>query len=224
MNTTQSSTGTKLQGEIISYIRRNRVSTTEVADCLNKSGVLPGVTPLNRGHFAVGNVFWTYAHAASNWPIHEHIVNVQEGDVVVVDAFECDDRALFGDLVSKYLILYKQARAVVVRGKVRDVPRLIKENWPIWCAGFSPVGCFNTQPPNLPDAQLLAEGRRRFEGSIAVCDDSGVVIIEKVHHTVEFLKRLEWIEEQEDIWYSCIDRKKWSTFETVCLKKYLTPD
>ena len=39
-------------------------------------------------------------------------------------------------------------------------------------------------------------------------------------HRGEFYKKLEWIEEQEDIWFDCIDRKKWNTFETVCLKKY----
>jgi hypothetical protein len=32
---------------------------------------------------------------------------------------------------------------------------------------------------------------------------------------------LEFIEEQEDIWYECIDRRKWSTFKTICQKAYL---
>ena len=37
----------------------------------------------------------------------------------------------------------------------------------------------------------------------------------------DFLEKLDFIELQEDIWYHCIDTKKWSTFETVCLKKYM---
>jgi len=36
----------------------------------------------------------------------------------------------------------------------------------------------------------------------------------------KFLQKLDWIEEQEDIWFDCIDRLKWDTFDTVCLKKY----
>ena len=36
----------------------------------------------------------------------------------------------------------------------------------------------------------------------------------------DFLKKLAWIEEQEDVWFDCIDRKKWDTFDTVCLKRY----
>src|SRR5438093_5966797 len=114
------STATSMKDEITDYIRRNRVSTTEVADCLNKTGALAGVSAVNRGHFCVGSVTWAYAWRESNWTIHEQITDVPEGNIVVMDAFECHDRALIGDLVSKYLLLYRQARALVVRGHVRD--------------------------------------------------------------------------------------------------------
>ena len=53
-----------------------------------------------------------------------------------------------------------------------------------------------------------------------VCDDSGVVIIPKEQITEDMLQKLIAIEEQEDIWFDCIDRRKWDTFDTVCLKKY----
>lgn len=56
---------------------------------------------------------------------------------------------------------------------------------------------------------------------MAVCDDSGVVVIPKHELTEAFLQKLAAIEEQEDIWYDCIDRKKWSTYRTICLKDYL---
>jgi 4-hydroxy-4-methyl-2-oxoglutarate aldolase len=209
-----------MKNAIIDYIRRNRVSTTEVADCLNKTGVLAGVSALNRGHFCVGGVTWVYAWRESNWTIHEQIINVPDGNVVVMDALECKNRALIGDLVSRYLLLYRQVRAIVVRGNIRDVPRMIKENWPVWCIGANPVGCFNQRPEVHPGADVLAAGNR-FKDAIAVCDDCGVVIIEQEQQTSDFLARLEWIEEQEDIWYDCINRRKWSTFDTVCLKKYL---
>jgi len=45
-------------------------------------------------------------------------------------------------------------------------------------------------------------------------------MIPKELHNEEFLGKLDWIEEQEDIWFECIDRRKWSTYDTVCLKKY----
>ena len=33
--------------------------------------------------------------------------------------------------------------------------------------------------------------------------------------------RGDFIEQQEDIWFDCLDRLKWDTFDIVCLKKYL---
>lgn len=213
--------GNDWKEKIIDYIRRNRVSTTEVADCLNKTGAVENVRPISSGHFRAGNVFWAYAHAESNWDVHERLQHVQERDVVLVEVFDCAERAIFGDLVSKFLILYRQAEAIVVTGNLRDAHRLVKERWPIWCKGFSPVGCFNTKPERPLDPAIIKDREQRFHGAIAVCDDTGVVVIPKEHHTQEFYKRLEFIEQQEDIWYECIDRRKWSTFETVCLKKYL---
>ena len=55
-----------IQQQIIEKIRRNRISTTEVADCLGKTGALPGVAALNRGHFRVGEIFWTYAYNSNS--------------------------------------------------------------------------------------------------------------------------------------------------------------
>ncbi|PCI14866.1 MAG: demethylmenaquinone methyltransferase [Thiotrichales bacterium] len=205
---------------IIGYIKRNRVSSTEVADCLGKTGALPGVTPVNRGHFAVGNVYWTYAYGETNWHVHDQIQDVAEDDVVLTEVFECADRAIYGDLVAKYLILYRLAGALVVTGNLRDAPRLIKENWPAWCEGFNPIGCNNEPLESDLALDIIAERRAIYHGAIAVCDDTGVVIIPKEHQNEEFIKKLKFIENQEDIWYECIDRKKWSTFDTICLKKY----
>ena len=85
---------------------------------------------------------------------------------------------------------------------------------------MSPVGCFNKQ---VEKSEFTAEFERReklYRGALAVCDDSGVVIIPKECITEEFYGKLVAIEEQEDIWYDCIDRRKWSTYRTICLKEY----
>lgn len=210
-----------MKSQIVDYIQRNRVSTTEIADALGKKGAISNVYPLNNRKFCVGNVFWVYANLESNWDVHEQFQNISDGDIVLIEPFDCGERAIFGDIVAKYGILYKGAKALVVKGKLRDAHRLIKEDWPIWLQGVSPVGCFNTKPNKDIDEAIKRQRREEFDGAIAVCDDSGVVIISKEYHTKDFLDKLEFIEEQEDIWYDCIDRKKWSTFDTICLKKYL---
>lgn len=210
----------EIKEQLIDYIKRNRVSTTEIADCLGKTGVLEEVLPINRGHFRVGEVKWVYAYQSTNWDVHEQIIDTKEGQIVFIDAIDCEKRAIIGELVSKYIILYLQAAAVVTNGKMRDAAALIRENYPIWSNSVSPVGCFNRKPDPLPK-DIFLEHKKKYDGAIMVCDDSGVVLIPNDLICEEFLEKVKKIEEQEDIWFDCLDRKKENTFEIVCLKKYL---
>ncbi len=211
----------EIREKIIDYIRRNRVSTTEVADCMGKRGALEGISAVNRGHFRVGEVKYIYAYEESNWPIHEQIAEVEEGKVILVQMFDCGKRAAFGELVSKYLLLYRQSTAIIVEGYVRDAAALMKENYPIWCTGFNPMGCFNRKPEGEVNQDILKERRNMYDGSVAVCDDCGVVIIPKELLNEAMLESLIKIEHQEDIWFDRLDRYKENTFEIVCQKKYL---
>lgn len=209
-----------IRDEIVKAIRKNRISTTEVADCLGKSGVLKGAKPVNRGHFCVGPIKWIYAYNCSNWSVHEQARDIKEGDVVFIEAFDCEDRAIVGELVTKFMILYKGAVALISNANQRDGNDLLKDNYPVWCPGFSPVGCFNKKNEEPLDPQIEKEHREKYDGAVAVCDDTGVVIIPKEHMNKEFLQKLYDIEKQEDIWFDCLDRLKWDTYDIVCLKKY----
>ncbi len=206
---------------IIDYLIRNRVSTTEVADCLGKTGVLPNLMPCNQGFYKAGKIIWIYAYDESNWPVHEQIQNIEDDGIVFVDNLNCGDRAIFGELVSKYILLYHQSKAIVVNGKMRDAAALIREKWPIWCTGYNPVGCFNRKPQADPNEVWVKEHQDKYDGAIAVCDDCGVVVIPKEHITDEFLDKLHFIEDQEDIWFDRLDHYKESTFDIVCKKMYL---
>ena len=210
-----------MKDRIINTIKRNLISTSQVSDCLDKTGALQGVFPLNYGHFRVGPVRFTYAYNCSNWEFHKQLEEVQAGEVVIVEALDCENYAVLGELVSKFTILYRQAAAIVVHGLVRDVNVLHRENYPVWCSGTTPLGCFNKKNQAEPDGVLLSRLQMLYEGAIAVCDDSGVVIIPGTNISEEFLERLSFIELQEDAWFHSIDTDNFTTFETVCQKRYL---
>lgn len=210
-----------MKDRMVNLIKRNLISTSQVSDCLEKTGVLHGVHPLNHGHFRVGPVRFTYAYNRSNWELHEQLQDVEAGEVVIVEAIDCENYAALGELVSKFTILYRQAAALIVRGLVRDVNVLRKDNYPIWCSGTTPLGCFNKKNDGGPDKALLEGFRKQYEGAIAVCDDSGVTIIPAAHVTKDFLERLSFIELQEDAWFHSIDTDNFTTYETVCQKRYL---
>lgn len=212
---------TEIERQIIEYLRNNQVSTTEVADCLGKKGVLPDVVPCTRGSYKAGMVKWVYAHNESNWSLHEQIQDIDPGYIVFVDAYHCSDKAIFGQLVCKYLLVHRQSEAIVVQGKLRDAAALIRGGWPIWCYGFTPVGCCNEEPDDAVDQEWKDAHFREYDGSIAVCDDCGVVIIPKEQINSAFLKKLQEIEMQETIWFDRLDHHNESTFDIVCQKKYL---
>lgn len=215
---------TQIFKDIVTYIKKNRISSTEVADCLGKTGNIENSNAVNRGHFAVGPIKWVYAYDDSNWSIHEQMIDIDEGDVIFIEAFNCGDRATIGGLVAKYAILYKGAAAIVSNANFRDANDMIKNNYPVWCKGFNPVGCFNKKQERELDWELVEEKTKMYSGAIAVCDDTGVVIIPPENVNDDMLVKLQHIENQEDIWFDCLDRYKWNTYEIVCLKKYLKED
>jgi regulator of RNase E activity RraA len=170
----------------------------------------------------VGLVEFVYAWNESNWEVHEQLQFINEGRMVFVHGMNCNEKAIFGDLVAKYVLLYKRAEAIIVNGFMRDIHTLKKEKYPIWCTGYTPIGCTNVKNDVLPPESELKTLRDLYQDSIFVADDTGVVLITKEQQNEEFIKKLDFIELQEDVWFFCMDTHKMSTYEVVCQKKYLS--
>lgn len=197
---------------IVEFIKKNRISTTEVADALGKKGAIEGLYPVNQGKHRVGRVHGVVAVNGSNYFVHKEISKVMEGDVFLISTVGFSTESVIGDLIARSVLLYSSAAAIIVEGNVRDYARLIREDYAIWCKGRSPIGAINT---------LQGENQKSpYEGGVAVCDDGGVVVIPKEQLNNEFLEKLIGIEQQEDIWYFCLNTLKWSTFDIVCLRRY----
>lgn len=207
--------------EAVNLIESNRISSTEIGDVLGKTGQIENVHALNKGMFKAGEVAFIYAINNSNFEVHRQLSEKDIKDkILFVYNVNCD-KAIFGDLVSKYILLYKRAKAIVVNGKLRDAHSLIKEQYPIWLEDVSPIGCVNRQNGEDLSLDVYEELRTKYDGSVMVCDDSGVVLIPKEQITESLLQKLHFIEFQEDIWFYCLDTLKMSTFDIVCKKKYL---
>ena len=208
----------------IEMLESNKISTTEVSDVLGKTGHIEGVHALTQGLYIAGEVVVIYAINNSNYEVHRQLSEIDiKGKILFVYNVNCD-KAVFGDLVSKYIMLYKRAKAIVINGKLRDAHSLLKEKYPIWLQDVCPIGCINR--PNGPDIDeiFLKNLKERYDGAIMVCDDSGVVMIPKEKIDSQLLTKLEFIEFQEDIWYYCLDTLKMSTMDIVCNKKYMEAD
>jgi regulator of RNase E activity RraA len=208
-----------IQEKIINIIKLNRISSTEVADALGKRGIIDiRLKPITKLNFAVGIVRYIPTFNSSNWHLHRLIENISSGEIALIEAINCQNRAMFGELVAKYALLYRQAAGIVALGFVRDVPHLIKERYSIWAFGGNPVGCFNEDLGF--DEELYRQKKIEYDQSIIVADDTGCIIIKAEEQTEALYKKLIQIERQEDVWFDAIDRMKLSTFQAVCLKQY----
>lgn len=202
------------------YLKQNKISTTEVSDALGKSGVSKNIIPINQGLYKVGSIKCIFTANKSNYQLHEEITFIKDGDLPFIFTENCDGKAVLGELVAKYLCLYKNCPAVIVDGFVRDIASLKKENYPIWCKGFTPLGCIN-QPTKLFNTSRANAIKEEHENGIVICDDGGVVVIKNNEINHDLLNKLKNIELLEDLWFFCLDTLKWSTKEIVCDKKYL---
>ncbi|GCE64759.1 isocitrate/isopropylmalate dehydrogenase family protein [cyanobiont of Ornithocercus magnificus] len=207
---------------ILETILTKHVSTAEVADALGKTGVMSGISSLNSGHFVAAEAFYICTWGNSNWSLHEQAQQIPPGHIVYVDTINCGDQAILGDLVARWLLIHQKSTGVIVNGLVRDVHRLRKEDYPIWCTGYTPLGCSNerVECSSSTDSYIKSQNKK-FDGAILVADDSGCALIRSEFQNQDLLDRINFIKLQEDIRYFCTDKLKMSTYETVCLKRYL---
>jgi hypothetical protein len=155
----------------------------------------------------------------SNYEVHFAVQHVKPNDVVLITPINFTEVSIIGDLISKYCLLYRQASAIVVEGNVRDVSRLLKENYKIWSRGINPVGAVNQK---VFATDVNQGSIRDLSGGIAVCDDGGVVVIDPSEISPETFNSLTRIEALEDLWQFCLNSLKWSTLDIIVNKRYLT--
>ena len=208
----------KIVDSIIELIATNRISTTEVADALGKSGSLLGLKGFGTPKYVVGKVKVITPFGDSNYIMHQKAVDIEPNEIVFVQPINFSDVAVFGELLTKYCLLYKSAKALIVNGNIRDTARILKDDYAIWAQGSNPVGAVNHDTGNdLKGSQEILE---IYEGSIAICDPGGVVFITKDKISDETLRSLKRIEALEDLWHYCLNTLKWSTFDIVVSKRY----
>ena len=210
--------------KIIKILKDLDLTTTEVADALNKTGIIPLCYPINHEHkhdeIKIGYARTMFAANSSNWEVHEDVFKIKNNEIPIIFTENCDDRAIIGELIIKYMVENKGANAVVVHGLVRDLKPLIDNKYPVWCMGVSPIGCVNTASAPFTFEKRV-ELEKKYSGGIAICDSSGVIVIQQKNFNQKMIDNLLLIKDQEKIWFYCMDQLGWDTKKIVCEKAYL---
>jgi regulator of RNase E activity RraA len=110
--------------------------------------------------------------------LHRHVLyQVEEGDVVVVDARGDMTSGIFGDMMSTYFKGRKGA-GIVIDGCVRDWGKIKALDLAVWVRGVTPN--YHTQTNLMPWAVNVAiapGGVTVLPGDIIVADDDGAVCV-----------------------------------------------
>ena len=175
--------------------------TSTISDALDRLGIAGGcegifpIVPLVKmagpaftvRYVPVGEVKGT---------VGDYIDSVQLGDVIVLDNNGRTDCTVWGDILT-VLAKMKRISGTVIDGVCRDVPNILKEQYPIFTRGrFMMTG----KDRVMVDAEnvTVSIGKRQVKpGDILVGDDSGVVVVPR-ERAEEVLSLSREIEEAEN--------------------------
>ena len=170
------------------------IGTATVAGSLGHAGFrnphMIGPVTQNTGKSIVGpaltlqfmpqrpDLFSEGEYADPETQLHRHVLyEVEDGDVVVVDA-RCDmSSGVFGDMMSTYF-KGRGGAGIVIDGVMRDKPNVDKLDLAIWLRGWTPN--YHVQVSIFPSAvniPIACGGVMVIPGDIIMADDDGVVVL-----------------------------------------------
>lgn len=125
----------------------------------------------------VGPAFTVKCPAGDNLLLHQALDMAQPGDVIVLDADGCANRALAGEIMMT-MACKKGIAGVVVDGYMRDLDGLKNLPMPIYARGVTPQGPYKNGPGEI-NTPIACGGQVVFPGDVIVGDMDGLVVIHR---------------------------------------------
>ncbi len=172
-----------------------KVSTPNLADAMQKRGVLTGLVPrIRHGTKLVGRAL-TVKTADGDWakPV-EAIDRAKPGDVIVIDVGG-GPTAVWGELASNSCLV-KGVAGVVIDGAVRDLDTILELNFPCFSRHVAPHA---GEPKGLGEigSEIEAGGQKVRTGDWIVGDESGLIVVAR-EQAVEMANRALDVLEREN--------------------------
>ncbi|GHC96335.1 methyltransferase [Streptomyces violarus] len=170
-------------------------SVANLGDALDRLNIVDGgIAPIWNGATAVGTALPVLTVAGDNKAVIEALEHIRPGDVLVINAFGYDGRAIIGDNLAQRFAVHGAAGAVV-DGYVRDAAIIERLGVPVFARGLTPAGPFKNGPGTIGEAVALG-GVVVNPGDIVAADGDGVIVIPP-HRAEEALKAVEEIVARE---------------------------
>lgn len=171
------------------------------------------ISPVNRSvETTAGTVLTVETPAGSNYAVHKALEYVEPGDVLVVDGEGGMNRAVWGELMSRFSIR-EGLSAVVIDGAIRDTDAHLGLDIPVYCKGSTPKGPAKIERGSV-GGSVSCDGVPVESGDIAVCDGDGVAFVPS-EDASQILEECEKKLEEEDEWMEAADNSNKTTLEII---------
>ena len=156
-----------------------------VGDCMARlQSAGAQLRPMHAGGTVLaGPAYTVKTRAGDNLFVHKAIDLAQPGDIIVVDAGGALDNAIVGEM----MLTHAETRGlggVVIYGAIRDFGHVSKHPFPVFAAGVTLRGPFQSGPGHI-NVPIGIAGMVVEPGDLLLGDDDGVICIP--HDDVEAL-------------------------------------
>jgi regulator of RNase E activity RraA len=183
----------RVDERVLKQLREHSVAN--LGDALDRLNIVDGgITPIWSGAKAVGTALPVLTVAGDNKAVIAALDHIRPGDIVVINAFGFEGRAIIGDNLAQRFAVFGAVGAVV-DGYVRDSAIIESLGVPVFARGLTPAGPFKNGPGTIGESVAIG-GVVVNPGDIVAADDDGVIVIPP-HRAEEALTAVEEIVARE---------------------------
>jgi len=143
---------------------------------MNRQNVMAGrISPLSPGMTMAGQARTVTVLAGDNAALHEVICRLRPNEVLVIDAANYADRAVWGGILNTRAKL-RNINGVVLDGAARDAAEMREMGLPVYLSALSPAGPHKGWGGSIDD-RISCGGVVVMPGDIILGDDDGVTVV-----------------------------------------------
>ena len=145
-------------------------------DVMNRQNVMAGrISPLSLGMTMAGQARTVSVLAGDNAALHEVIGRLRPNEVLVIDACNYDDRAVWGGILNTRAKM-RNINGVVLDGAARDAAEMREMGLPVYLSALSPAVPHKGWGGSIDD-RISCGGVVVMPGDIILGDDDGVTVV-----------------------------------------------
>ena len=145
-------------------------------DVMNRQNIMAGrISPLSAGMAIAGQARTVSVLAGDNAALHEVIGRLRPNEVLVIDAANYSDRAVWGGILNTRAKL-RGISGVVLDGAARDAAEMREMGLPVFLSALSPAGPHKGWGGSIDD-RISCGGVVVMPGDVILGDDDGVTVV-----------------------------------------------